>query len=382
VSRARADVAVYAPHAAPFYSTDGENRIGGAELQTVLIGRALVQRGFRVRHIVFSGAPLVRERDGVAVVPIAAAYDRGGLKRRRAIAESLRSADADVYVQRSAGFGTGMVGMFARAQGRRFIFSSSSEADFKLDAATTATAGASLDRWPTRLEYRIGLRLANAIVVQTEQQAQLAREATGRAATVIANLASIEPVAERPRRPVFLWTGQLVDFKDPLAYIRLASLVPEAEFSMIATDRGSAWNDLAWHVGVAAERTPNLTLLAPRPRRDLAELYASVTALVSTSKFEGFPNTFLEAWSQATPTLSLTVDPDGVIQQHELGVVADGSLERLAAAVRAYRSDPTTAAAAGARARAYVATTHDPETLADRWAALIDSLRHADRAAR
>jgi glycosyltransferase involved in cell wall biosynthesis len=380
VSRARADVAIYAPHAAPVYAADGERRVGGAELQTVLIARALAQRDLRVQHIVFSEGPLVSQREGVAVVPISAAYDRGGIIRRRAIIQSLRRADAGVYLQRSAGFGTGLVAMFARASGRRFVFSSSSEADFKLDRTTTAAAGASLDHRPTRLQYRIGLFLANAIVAQTEAQAELARAATRREVTVIPSMAKIEPAPERPRLPVFLWIGQLVDFKDPLAYIRLARLVPEAEFWMIATDRGAAWSNLARRVRAEAAAVPNLRMLPPRTRVELAELYASVTAIVSTSKFEGFPNSFLEAWAHATPTLSQTVDPDGVITRHELGVVAGGSLERLAAAVRAYHGDPAAGAASGARGRVYVATAHDPDVIGERWAMLIDSIRHHDAA--
>ena len=229
-------------------------------------------------------------------------------------------------------------------------------------------------RWPTRLQDRIGLRLANSIVVQTASQARLARDATGRDSTVIPNFACMEQVAERPRQPAFLWVGQLVDFKNPLAYARLTRLVPEAEFWMIATDRGAAGNDLAAHVQREVERTPNLSLLPPRPRQDLAELYASVTAVVSTSKFEGFPNVFLEAWAQSTPTLSLAFDPDGVITRHGMGVVANGSLDLLAAVVRSYLEDRREAAAAGARARAYLEDFHDPAFVGDRWAELIHSL--------
>jgi glycosyltransferase involved in cell wall biosynthesis len=347
---------------------------GGAELQTVLIARALADRGFTVRHIVLATNPLVAERDGVETIPLSESYGVGGLARRRAIFESLRQANAELYIQRSAGFGTGVVGVFTSMFRRRFVFSSSSEADFRLDRPTMAAAGASLDHWPTRMQYRLGLRLADAIVVQTETQLELARRRLKRRAVVIRSFSSVDPARADGQRSSFLWVGGFVDVKDPLSYVRLAKAVPEAEFRMLATDRGSAWSDLAAKVRTEAAAVPNLRMLSSRPRGGVLELYPQATALINTSRFEGFPNTFLEAWAHSTPVLSLRVDPDGVIANHGLGIAARGSLERLALAVRRYRQDQRIAAAAGARARAYVEQSHDPAIIGNQWAELIRSL--------
>jgi len=62
-----------------------------------------------------------------------------------------------------------------------------------------------------------------------------------------------------------------------------------------------------------ARRMPNVALFDPMPYAQLDAHYRRALVLMCTSKWEGFPNTFLEAWSRGIPTVS-TVDPDGIIE--------------------------------------------------------------------
>ncbi|MCA1656367.1 MAG: glycosyltransferase, partial [Actinobacteria bacterium] len=117
----------------------------------------------------------------------------------------------------------------------------------------------------------------------------------------------------------------------------------------------------------------NVCLAPPRPRDELIALYARAVAVVNTSGFEGFPNTFMEAWACGVPVLSLSVDPDGVIERHGLGGVAHGSLERLAELGRSYwmRRGGLEAGAAG---KEYIRRAHDPRRIGDAWLDLVRGL--------
>ena len=66
---------------------------------------------------------------------------------------------------------------------------------------------------------------------------------------------------------------------------------------------------------------------------------ANSQVLINTSEYEGLPNTFLQAWMRGVPTLTLNVDPDGVIEQMDLGLV-NSDLSKLAAELRSYASSP------------------------------------------
>ena len=365
--RHTADVAVYAPLAGTFYASRGRPS-GGAELQSLYLVKALAEAGLNVRHVV-AGVDRPTVRDGIGVVPLPAGYASRGVRRRLAVLRALREADASVYIQRNAGFETGVVGTFARATARRFVYSSSSLADFDLTKRTAQQAGASLDEWPTRLQYRVGLRAAHRVVVQTEEQEALARRLR------------LDPVAIRSfcepasfsdrRREALLWVGRLIGFKDPLAYVELARAVPEAVFWMVATDSGPQWTALADRVRAAAAEVPNLELVPPRGREELFDLYERAVAVVTTSHFEGFPNALLEAWARGTPALSLRIDPDGVIERRGLGFVAHGSAERLAAAARQWWRNPAAAAGPQSAAREYVVEMHAPAVVGAQWVELV-----------
>jgi glycosyltransferase involved in cell wall biosynthesis len=357
------DVAVYAPWASPLFTGDRTRSSGGAELQTWFLSRALADRGLRVAHVVLDMPGLPGRSDGIELVTQPEDVWSYSLPQNvRAITASLRRADARVYIQRSAAFDTGVIAAFARARGRRFVFSSSSSTD--LSARPTLPTRAGL------LSFRAGVRMAHEVVVQTDDQRRQAAERMRRTPTLIRSFCS-SALPSAAARSAFLWVGRLIDYKRPLAYTELAQALPEARFLMAIGDEQTADAELLATVRDAATRLPNLELLPPLARDDLLALYGTAVAVVNTSSFEGFPNTFMEGWARGTPALSLDVDPDRVISARGLGAVAGGSVERLTEAARELWESRSSPSAVGERARRYIAETHDPAVVGDQWAKLV-----------
>jgi glycosyltransferase involved in cell wall biosynthesis len=366
------DVAVHMPVAGIFYANDPERSTGGAELQTYFLSRALARAGLRVCHVVEERVELPAEVDGVRLVPQRTDPEANVVRYTRDVVSALRACDAGVYVQRCAGYETGVVAAAAKASRRAFVFSSSSNADF--DPAAT------LQR-RNRAAFRLGLKLADEVVVQSAEQVDLARR-FGHAAHAVPSIC--EP-ADRPpgERTAFLWIGGTIWYKDPLAYVKLAQMVPEATFWMVASPREGT-EALADELRAAASEVDNIVLLPRRPRAEILELYKHAVAVVNTSRFEGFPNTFLEGWAAGAPALSLNVDPGEVIGRHELGSVANGSLENLAASARDLWQRRGTDDAGNERVQRYVRERHAPEMVAERWIEVLDPLlaRSGHRAGR
>lgn len=360
----RYDVTVYAPWAGPLFTGQSTRAVGGAELQTWFLSRSLADRGLRVCHVVLDTPGRTDSSGGIDLVTQPEdiwSYSLPG--NTRAIVESLRKADARVYIQRSAAFDTGVIAAFARARGRRFIFSSSSSTD--LGGSPTLPTRAGL------VSFRAGLRMAHEVVVQTEDQCRVASARLRRRPTLIRSFCA--PATRTVRaRGSFLWVGRLIGYKGPLEYVQLARDVPEARFLMATGHEQTADPELLAAVREASARLPNLQLLPSLPRDELLALYETAVAVVNTSSFEGFPNTFMEGWARGAPTLSLNVDPDRVITERRLGVVARGSSARLAQAARELWKVRDEASDVGERARRYVEATHDPRIVGNRWAELVE----------
>jgi glycosyltransferase involved in cell wall biosynthesis len=389
--RPRNDIAIYSPFAYTFYegptSSAGRDGSGGAELQATLLARHLARSGFKVAHIVYpveepappaAAAPEVVERP-----PRAAA--RGGSRLARGMGKlvdclhvwrALAAAEARLYLFRtglsggSTGFVTGA--LFCLLHRRGLVFAASNDLDFIF--------GRDDRPWLVEALYRLALRRAQRVVVQTRRQLELAGRVVEPAnVTLIPSFAEpADPGDAAAQREGFLWAGRLVDYKLPLRYIELARSVPEARFRMVVGETGETSDELASEVSHAAAQVPNLELAPRQARERVLEHIARCTAVVVTSRSEGMPNLFLEAWARGAPVLSLHFDPDGRIAEEGIGICAAGSWTQFVSAARQLWSDGALRREIGERGRAYVRRTHSPGVVAARWTDLLrEALRRA-----
>jgi glycosyltransferase involved in cell wall biosynthesis len=256
-----------------------------------------------------------------------------------------------------------MVALAAKAKRRRFVYSSANVIDFELERLEPKRANVKL--------FHLGVRLADTIIVQTDEQVALCEGRFGRTPVVIRSLA--EPAEPRAGAgDSFLWIGRLRPYKRPLAFVELAKAIPEARFKMIAVPAGDPPEGLDAEVEAACREVPNLELLPPLPRAQVLEIMDTAVAIVNTADYEGMPNIFLEGWARGVPALALTHDPDGVIERERVGAVAGGSIERLVDLARKMWASSDDQQELARRCRDYIQREHSPEAVSDRW---LEALR-------
>jgi glycosyltransferase involved in cell wall biosynthesis len=221
--------------------------------------------------------------------------------------------------------------------------------------------------------------MADAVVVQSSDQLALAGQAFPKLKRVVHIPSFAESAGARPQptRTVpdgFLWVGRVAEYKRPLRYLELARALPGSHFRMIPVpDEPSAYERLN-EVRAAAHDITNLELLDPVPHAETLALIDQAVAVVNTSRLEGMPNVFLEAWARGVPVLSLEFDPDNVIAGRGLGTVANGSWERFVEGARSLWATRADRSAYEERTVAYVREVHSIGSVGAAWQRLISSL--------
>jgi glycosyltransferase involved in cell wall biosynthesis len=93
---------------------------------------------------------------------------------------------------------------------------------------------------------------------------------------------------------------------------------------------------------------------------EVNELLARSHIFVNTSTLEGFPNTFIQAWLREVAVVSLTVDPDHVLQESRVGILAQSEPGMLQA-VRSLIDHPDIRAAYVKRGKDHALAIHSPQ---------------------
>jgi len=340
-----------------------------------LLAHALADQGLSVAHIVHEvedPIPLPPTLELVSREPYTTNQAlRGRLVETRRIWRALEQADPDVLIVRTGTPVVGIAALYCRLRRRRLIFSSANNSDFTMETLN--------DRWYRRPIYKLGVRLADVVVVQSKDQRELANSAFPSLKRIvhIPSFAEIpEPVPHGSRTPdSFLWIGRLVEYKQPLRYVELARALPDMRFKMIpVADEENA--PLIKQLHEAAGQTPNLEVLEPMPHARTMELVGNAVAIVNTSRLEGMPNVFLEAWARGVPVLTLEFDPDGIVNDRGLGISARGSWERFVDGARELVRSAPNRGELSARTRAYVEDVHSTG-VGVRWKDLVNRLAQA-----
>jgi glycosyltransferase involved in cell wall biosynthesis len=277
----------------------------------------------------------------------------------------LRRLEPDVCYRRSLDFEIFPLTGYAKLTDARFIYGVAH--DDELTASPRKFDGGLKTTRPYRWLNRQALAAADAVITQNPTQTELAKQ-LGR--TIVAEIPncysaeSADPIDWSYDSPVVFWAARFAEWKQPEIVLELAQSLPEVTFVMAG---GGGDGDLFERFSQRAAGVDNLAVLGHIPFEKIDRYFAAADLFLNTSEEEGFPNTFLQAWANEIPVVSLQVDPDDVLTDEDIGVVADGSVSTLREQIKTLAENPEQVAKLGQRSREYLERAHSVETITDKY---------------
>ena len=352
---ATTEICFICPYIEPYLDPGSDTHTGGAERQQYLLASELRDRGHDISFIAFDrdkqdhgemeGFEIQRtlpRTNSVTDTPTVLA----------ALIRSIRRADADVFYVRGNP-PLGILSSYCCALlGQRLVYVIANDSNVEL--AHLPDHHGMFEYTLPKLGYLDALGRADHIVAQTDHQQSILRDVFGIESTVVPNgyaVPSSERIRPAENREYVLWVGSLdPDQKQPGRVLELAGRCPDVQFRLIGSDGDES---VEQRIKEQAETLPNLRYEGFVPPDQIDEQYRDAVALLNTSAYEGFPNTFLEAWRFGVPVLALNEVLDGVLERERIGRQA-GTMDDLAATVEEFWTDRNQAGDVGAAGREYL----------------------------
>ncbi len=341
---------------------------GGAEYQAYLLAKQL--NGLYQISFIYIDNPkegYIRQQDGYTLMSIPKHHltrkiccncfvcDYGQM-------ESLfKYIKPDLIYQRGGSAHTGIVARYANKNGCRSIWHIASERDVQANwYRSTRTA---LFDYIDKKVLEYGIHHVDRIIGQAHYQDHLLYQNYGRRCDlIVGNWHPLPKENINKQLPItIVWIANVKSIKRPEIFIAMAAelaYLPDTRFVMVGKPpTGSLKKRFERELSALG----NIEFKGELSSDNVNCVLATSHILINTSLYEGYPNTFIEAWMRAVPVVSLNVDPDDVLVKRGIGFHS-GSYANLVRDTKRLILDKELRKNMGEEARRYAIQNHALET--------------------
>lgn len=242
----------------------------------------------------------------------------------------LNEIKPDVVYQRCACYNTWIAGKLKKKYNYKFIYHCASDLEVKPQELRYNLKGL-LNRLE-RFLVRKSLRYADCIYAQnTFQYDRLRCMYPDQNIKLIYNFSyPSQSTCEKSYDHIrVMWVANVKPIKNPECYLQIVRNFAEVRnvtFYMIGAE-GSP--QLMNELKSLMNEQENFRYLGRLQNSEINRILEDAHLLVNTSLTEGFSNVFVQSWFRGVQVLSLNSDPDNLIANYDLGIIANGDQSRI-----------------------------------------------------
>jgi len=301
-----------------------EKTIGGSEYQVKLIIDQLKHTGNYDLYYIYTGKTFSEEEvDGVKYFTL--------LKRSRKfgtpfcveffrVCKILDKIKPDIIYQRSGSALTGISAYYAKKNNIKMIWHIAHKNDVKRPWIKWTDFRFPLN-YLDRMLLKYGITNAQYIIGQAKYQDELLQKNYQKHCDLIVSNFHPKPEADiKKNNPVkVVWIANYKKWKQPELFLELVEEFTSNKdivFFMIGRPKNEDWQKIMQQ---KETKLKNFHYLGEQKIEEVNRILCESHIFINTSRHEGFPNTFIQAWLRRVPVISLNVDPDGLIKENGLG---------------------------------------------------------------
>jgi glycosyltransferase involved in cell wall biosynthesis len=319
----------------PYLLKDSQYPVGGYSVELSIWLSSLVASNYKVGVLTWEGANKYVNKN--LEFTLLDTYDpKKGVKIAKYfysyIPKLIKVANKyqpDVIVQACSGLNTGIMAFVAKKINVPFIYRVANDLDVDSRCESKLKK---YQYWA----YLYGLKRASAIICQNSYQYDsLIKKYPNKPMIIIHNPFDTTKVNKviktRSDRKYIAWLGVFSKQKNLPLLLEIAKNLPHVNFKIAGMPGKSMDEKTKSAISVLATLS-NVEFTGYIKRENICHFLDSAIALLSTSHYEGFSNTFLEAFSTGLPVIApKRVDPDLIITKNGLGltVANDDGLSEL-----------------------------------------------------
>ena len=208
--------------------------------------------------------------------------------------------------------------MFCKLLGIKFVhrIASDKDVDFRSEIWS---------RWRI-WSYRLGLKISDIILCQNEYQYNaLRKKHNDKKLVIVPNPKVIStklPVRSLTERQYIAWIGNFRWVKNLPALLEIAKKLSNISFKIAGMEMKDI-DDLSKRTILELKKQKNIEFVGYLNKSEIPVFLSKAFVLLNTSYYEGFSNTFLEAWMAGTPLVTtINANPDDICNKNKLGKVA------------------------------------------------------------
>lgn len=172
-------------------------------------------------------------------------------------------------------------------------------------------------------------------------------------------------------KPYCAWISSIKQVKRPEKMIQLAENFSnkEVDFIMVGKVQEKSYN---WFL--KKKFSSNLHYLGEKSLEEVNGILRSAQVHIHTCYPEGFPNVFIQAWLQGTPSVSLGFDPNGLIKEHQMGFCANDDWNIFKEKIAYLLNNPQKRVEMGENAQLFASDIFSTEKTVDKIEEVIQSI--------